>query len=76
MITRLNRYHRLLLERARFERVVELSPNGLLLVDVEGLICLANPAMLRMLGAEQPESVVGESLLAYIEPDHHVHCAA
>jgi PAS domain S-box-containing protein len=76
MITRLNRYRRLLLERARFERVVELLPNGLLLVDVEGLICLANPAMLRMLGAEQPESVVGESLLAYIERDHHADCAA
>jgi hypothetical protein len=48
-IARLNRYRRLMAERARFARVIELSPNGLLLFDTAGTIHLANSAMWRML---------------------------
>jgi len=48
-ITRLNRYRRLLLERVKFERVVELAPNGLLILNTQGIIQLANPAMGRLL---------------------------
>ena len=37
-ITRLNRYRRLMRERARFERIVDLMPSGLLLADAAGTI--------------------------------------
>jgi len=49
-ITRLNRYRRLVHERTMFERMVDLSPNGLMIVDSNGIIRLANPAMYRLLG--------------------------
>ncbi len=75
-IVRLNRYRRLLLEQAKFERLVELSPDGLMIVDAEGVILLANPTMLRMLGVEKEESVVGEKMLTFVAPEHIDHCSA
>jgi response regulator RpfG family c-di-GMP phosphodiesterase len=53
-ITRLNRYRRLLVERVKFERVIELAPNGLLILDAHGMIQLANSAMGRLLNALMP----------------------
>lgn len=53
-ITRLNRFRRLLLERVKFERVVELAPNGLLILDAQGIIQIANPAMCSLLNALMP----------------------
>lgn len=42
-ITRLNRFRRLLVERTKFERVVEQSETGYLLVSPEDYIIFANP---------------------------------
>ncbi len=67
--TKLNRYRHLLLERAKFERLVELSPDGLLIVDARGAIYLANPAMLHMLGAQKENDVVGKSAFTFIAPE-------
>ncbi|HJZ46391.1 MAG TPA: response regulator [Roseiflexaceae bacterium] len=75
-ITRLNRYRRLVRERAKFERLVDLMPNGLLLADADGLISLVNPAMLDMLGARERQEVLGKSLLLLIEPEQRESCAA
>jgi PAS domain S-box-containing protein len=74
-ITRLNRYRRLMRERARFERLVELIPSGLLLADATGTIGLANPAILQMLGMQQREQLIGKSLLSLIEPAEREHWA-
>jgi two-component system, cell cycle sensor histidine kinase and response regulator CckA len=68
-ITRLNRYRHLVRARAKFERLVELMPNGLMLADASGLISLVNSAMLQMLGASQREDVLGQSVLDLLEPD-------
>lgn len=70
-ITRLNRYRRLLMERAKFERVVELAPNGILLVDAAGTIHLTNPAMLRLLGSRQQNQVLGQLLQNFVAPGHY-----
>jgi two-component system cell cycle sensor histidine kinase/response regulator CckA len=70
-ITRLNRYRRLLMERAKFERVVELAPNGVLLVDVAGVIHLTNPAALRLLGSRQQNQVLGQLLRSFVAPGHY-----
>jgi PAS domain S-box-containing protein len=75
-ITRLNRYRRLVRERAKFERLVDLMPSGLLLADAAGTINLVNPAMLRMLGDRRQEQVLGQSLLSLIRPDQREACAA
>ncbi|MFL5802377.1 MAG: response regulator [Roseiflexaceae bacterium] len=66
MITQLNRSRRLMLERAKFERVVELSPNGIMVLDADETILLANPAMLRMLGVDADASVIGAAMLSFI----------
>ncbi|HEY1011696.1 MAG TPA: HD domain-containing phosphohydrolase [Herpetosiphonaceae bacterium] len=68
-ITRLNRYRRLLDERAKFERVVELSPNGLVIVDQQGIVLLANPAALDVFGMSEPSHLVDQLLLRWIAPD-------
>jgi PAS domain S-box-containing protein/putative nucleotidyltransferase with HDIG domain len=74
-ITRLNRYRGLLQERARFERVVERAPVGVLIVDAQRAIRLANPAMVQLLAADLASQLVGQSVLAFIAPEHVDHCA-
>jgi PAS domain S-box-containing protein len=64
-IARLNRYRRLVAERTKFERVIELSPNGLLLVRKDGTLHLANRAFNRMIGRED-QTAAGSLLQAYI----------
>jgi PAS domain S-box-containing protein/putative nucleotidyltransferase with HDIG domain len=69
-ITRLNRARRLLIERMKFERVVNLSPNGIMIVDADGTICLANPAMFQMLDAEGSVSLIGAAIGSFIAREH------
>jgi PAS domain S-box-containing protein/putative nucleotidyltransferase with HDIG domain len=75
-ITRLNRYRCLMNERARFERVIELSPDGLLIVADTSTILQANPAMLRLLGYRESsnKTVVGKSFMSLIATDYSDLC--
>ncbi len=52
-VARLNRYRRLLEERAKFERLIELSPDGVLLIGGDGTIQMANPTIVRMLQMDE-----------------------
>jgi PAS domain S-box-containing protein len=70
-ITRLNRYRRLLSERAKFERLTELAPDGIAILDTSGVIRLANPALLRMLNLDTASALVGTSMSHYIAPDQY-----
>lgn len=54
---------------ARFQRIVELSPDGVLIVDAAGTIRLANPASARMLGMSEPDLVVGQSIATFVAPE-------
>ena len=74
-ITQLNRYRRLLVERAKFERVIELSPTGIVIVDAEGTIRLASPAMLQLLGIKDEGSIIDKKVLAFVAPEEREHCA-
>ncbi len=67
-ITRLNRYRRLLAERARYERLIELSPDGIFIMDRAGQVRLVNPAMLHMLGAGDETQVLNQSAEALLAP--------
>lgn len=51
-IARLNRYRRLREERERFDTLVELSPDGVVLVDEEGRVQFANPAARQHFGVQ------------------------
>lgn len=66
---KLNRYRRLMIERAKFERITELAPDGVMIVDSEGIIRLVNPALLKMLGAPNSEALLNKNMMAFIEPD-------
>ncbi|RLC62363.1 MAG: hypothetical protein DRI48_09645, partial [Chloroflexi bacterium] len=66
-ITRLNRY-RLLRERAVFEQLVKVLPDGLVITDAEGVVQLVNPTMLRMLAVDEEGDVVGKELLTFVAP--------
>jgi PAS domain S-box-containing protein/putative nucleotidyltransferase with HDIG domain len=68
-ITRLNRARRLMIERENFGRVVDLSPDGLLIVDAGEIIRLANPAICRLLGVESDAEVVGAALRTLVAPE-------
>lgn len=75
-ITRLNRYRRLMAERAKFEQTVEFSPNGIIISNLDGSISLINPAMLRMLKIDKDNSslVLGQSLFQFVEADFLEKC--
>jgi PAS domain S-box-containing protein/putative nucleotidyltransferase with HDIG domain len=64
-VTRLNRYRHLHHERAKFERVVSLAPNGLLILDEAGTIHFANPAWRGLIDAHHAPSV-GQTIEPYI----------
>ncbi len=55
------------LSEERFRSVVENAPEGIL-IHTNGVIRYANPAALTMLGARQPEELVGRSVLERIDP--------
>jgi DNA-binding response OmpR family regulator len=61
-ITRLNRYRRLVNERAKFEWVVEQSDDGYLVVEQSGQISYANPRARFYLGARLEGEIEGTFL--------------
>jgi len=75
-ITRLNRYRRLLAERAKFARVVELAPDGMLIVDGSGAIVLANSAMARLLDVQHMTDLLGQHMATFIIPEQRETCRA
>lgn len=75
-ITRLNRYRRLIDERAKFERLIELSPDGLLIVDEEGMICMVNPAMVNILHAESEQAIVNRDIQQFIIHEQSYLCTS
>ncbi|PTX92714.1 PAS domain S-box protein [Opitutus sp. ER46] len=49
----------------RYRRLVELSPDAIMVLR-EGQIAFANPAARRLLGAQEPEQLLGRDLLAFL----------
>ncbi len=65
-ITRLNRYRRLLSEQERFQRLIELSPEGIAIINEESRLLLVNPALVALLEAPSAEHLLGDTLLDYL----------
>jgi PAS domain S-box-containing protein len=72
----LNRYRRLIQEREKSERLIELAPDGILVVDQTGAIRLANPAIRTMLGADMESDLLSRSMTDFISPEHAEACGA
>lgn len=68
-ITKLSRYRRLLAEQARFERLIQLSPDGIAILAADSRVLLVNSALTLLLGADNPLQLVGQSLLTYLASD-------
>ncbi len=54
----------------RFQRLVELSPDGVA-VHAEGVVLFMNAAGAKLLGADGPERIVGMPVAELIHPDYH-----
>ncbi len=67
-VTRLNRYRSLWEGRARYEQLVERSPNGVLIIDAQGMIQLVNPALRQLLGIT-PELFTVAQLRDIVAPE-------
>jgi PAS domain S-box-containing protein len=52
----------------RYRNLVELSPDAIV-VHAQGLIVFANPAALRLAGADTQDQLVGRNLLDFVHPD-------
>ncbi len=70
-ITRLNRYRRLIDQRTRYDQLIELSPDGVLIVDQAHNIGMANPAMITMLQRQNEQEIIGRPLAMFVSPAHH-----
>lgn len=54
----------------KYRRLVELSPIGIA-IHRFGVITYMNPAGMKILGVQKPESLVGQNMLTFIHPDYH-----
>ncbi|MFJ4657575.1 diguanylate cyclase domain-containing protein [Nocardia sp. NPDC088792] len=52
----------------RYRSLVDYSPDGIV-VHERGTIVYANPAMLRLLGADSPGDVVGQPVASFVSPE-------
>jgi PAS domain S-box-containing protein len=68
-VSRLNRYRRLVSERTKFQQLFELSPNGQLVMDSNGVVQLINQKILQLVNISGPEEIVGSELVGWIKPD-------
>jgi PAS domain S-box-containing protein/putative nucleotidyltransferase with HDIG domain len=68
-ILKLNRYRRLLDEQARFERLIQLSPDGIATLTADGDLLLANLALAGLLDVERPDELIGQNLGAFLTVD-------
>ena len=64
------------LSEARFRQLFELSPDGIMIVGADATIHAANPAMQRLLKAEDAKDLIGKSMFAFIAPEQQDYCAA
>ena len=75
-IMRLNRFRRLHEERRKFERLVEIASDGIILTDAEGYVRFANPAMADLMGVASASDLVDRRVHDLIAPDQVDSCSA
>ncbi len=75
-ITRLNRYRRQVAERAKFQQLFDLSPNGQLVIDADGKVLLTNKKMLELLGIASVSESTNRDLASWIESEHRAELVA
>ena len=56
---------------ARYRGLIEFLPDAVVVSDGEERIVFANPAAARLIGASDPETLVGRSLFEFFHPSSH-----
>ncbi len=56
------------LSEARYRQLVELSPVGIA-IHQDGKIAFVNPAVLKLLGTEAPEQLLGQPMMQFVHPE-------
>jgi PAS domain S-box-containing protein len=54
----------------KYRKLVEISPDAVI-IHQEGIISYVNPAAVKLLGASQPDEIIGKNVLDSIHPDFH-----
>jgi PAS domain S-box-containing protein len=54
----------------KYRKLVEISPDAVI-IHQEGKISYVNPAAFKLLGASQPDEIIGKNVLDSIHPDFH-----
>ena len=54
----------------RYRRLVDLSPDGIL-IHLQEKIVFANPAAVRFLGAKSADELIGRSIVDFVDPQFH-----
>ena len=57
-----------------YRQLFDLSPAGVMIVEKDGAVKLANPAVVRLLACPDESALSEHSLLDFIAPDHLEHC--
>jgi two-component system, cell cycle sensor histidine kinase and response regulator CckA len=63
-------------ESDEYRRFIELHPDAVTVLDFEGRIELANPALAHLVGARAPEELVGRDFLDLVAPGDRARVAA
>ena len=53
----------------RYRLLFEISTDGVLIRDREGIIRLANPAAIKLLKASRPDEIIGKAYLDFVHPE-------
>ena len=53
----------------RYRNMVELAPDGFVVTDETGTIVFANSALARIVGADDPASLIGRKAVDFVHPD-------
>ncbi len=53
----------------RYTRLVDTSPDGIVVVLVDGLLVFANPAAARLVGARSPQELIGRNAWDLVSPE-------
>jgi PAS domain S-box-containing protein len=67
-ITRFNRYRRLLEERTKFKKIVEILPDGMMVIDSEFIIRLSNETFRNLIHARDDSNIIGKKINIFIAP--------
>jgi PAS domain S-box-containing protein len=69
-ITQLRRFRRLVGERSRFEKIIELAPEGIMVLDTDANIRLSNAAMREMLHVPDETAIRLHKVFHYVPREY------